>query len=297
MARFNDKLKLNIKEYVALSNYMLKKDIPDDFRDLIFEIIECFKINKEIPKDADRESDYKGTYNYKESANNLVNLDKLIYEKEKKVHDEFREKYLKLKNRLGAENIFITHSDITLTKSLYANYIYLEDLANNSLPNSVKKKLSPIITSREQVEKTVCDRIRKEFKYDNIKFQHYIKTNKGRYRIDCYFIDYKIAVEVDEWGHEGYYWDKERQSSIEETLQCKFIRFNPYSESINNLIECLKKTVENQKKKFQYTFSDDNLKKLDEIALISGYSIDEIIDTIIDTAYNEMIIEKKKALK
>lgn len=295
MARFNDKLKLNIKEYIALSNYILKKDIPSDFRDLIIEIFECFRINKEMPKDADRECDYKGTYNCKDDENEIVNLDKLIYENEKKVHDEFREKYLKLKDKLGAENIFITHLDVILTKSLFADYIHLEDLANNSLPNSVKKKLSPIITSREQVEKTVCDKIRKEFKYDNIKFQHYIKTNRSRYRIDCYFVDYKVAVEVDEWAHEGYYWDKERQASIEKALQCKFVRFNPYSESIDSFLQKLKKIIEQQKKKLQYKFSDDNLKKLDEIALISGYSIDEIIDSIIDTAYNEMIIEKKKS--
>ena len=57
----------------------------------------------------------------------------------------------------------------------------------------------------------------------------------GNYMIDLYFIDYKIAIECDEFFHQSY--DKKdeelRQKNIENKLECKFIRFNPDKDSFD----------------------------------------------------------------
>lgn len=57
----------------------------------------------------------------------------------------------------------------------------------------------------------------------------------GKYKIDLYLPDLKIAVECDEAGHEGRdIWDEDfRQKEIEAKLQCRFIRFNPDEANFN----------------------------------------------------------------
>ena len=63
------------------------------------------------------------------------------------------------------------------------------------------------------------------FAAEKIVLQH----NVLGYRIDAYFSKYKVAIEVDEQGHNGRDIDYkiERQKAIEKELGCKFIRINP----------------------------------------------------------------------
>jgi very-short-patch-repair endonuclease len=51
----------------------------------------------------------------------------------------------------------------------------------------------------------------------------------GPYRIDLYLPEYKLAIECDENGHQDrdVYEEVERQKFLEQTLKCKFIRYNP----------------------------------------------------------------------
>ena len=51
----------------------------------------------------------------------------------------------------------------------------------------------------------------------------------GKYRIDLYFPEYRLAVECDEFGHADRDIDYEvkRQRFIEDQLKCQFIRYNP----------------------------------------------------------------------
>ena len=62
-------------------------------------------------------------------------------------------------------------------------------------------------------------------------FQHQI----GQYRIDLYFPEYKLAIEVDEFGHKDrcHIYEQERQKYLEKYLDCKFIRFNPDEDNFN----------------------------------------------------------------
>ena len=78
-------------------------------------------------------------------------------------------------------------------------------------------------------ESSVLKSIMETFQGGNMETQYSILT----YRVDIYFHDYKLAIEVDEKGHndrdESY--EKQRQKKIEKKLKCKFIRINPDEEN------------------------------------------------------------------
>ena len=74
-------------------------------------------------------------------------------------------------------------------------------------------------------EQSVIESIRDTFKGEDIRIQY---TVLG-YRIDLYFYKYKLAIEIDELGHNDRNTDYEikRQREIEKELDCVFIRTNP----------------------------------------------------------------------
>ena len=74
-------------------------------------------------------------------------------------------------------------------------------------------------------EKTALDSVKNAFEGENIQ-THYRVLG---YEIDIYFYDYKLAVEIDEKGHQDRDISREieRQKSLEKELSCKFIRINP----------------------------------------------------------------------
>ena len=55
------------------------------------------------------------------------------------------------------------------------------------------------------------------------------------YKIDLYFHEYKLAIEVDELGHNDRSADYgiERQRALERELNCVFIRINPDAPDFN----------------------------------------------------------------
>ena len=64
------------------------------------------------------------------------------------------------------------------------------------------------------------------FKKENIRLHH----KALNYYIDLYFIEYKLAVEIDGKGHLGRKEGEEKQereNKIKETLGCEFVRINP----------------------------------------------------------------------
>ena len=76
------------------------------------------------------------------------------------------------------------------------------------------------------------------------------------YRIDLYFHDYKLAIEVDEKGHNNRNIDHEikRQKAIEKELGCRFIRidldeedFNIFK-TINDIHRHIKKSIKKSTK-------------------------------------------------
>lgn len=71
------------------------------------------------------------------------------------------------------------------------------------------------------------------FRDYNLKIQY--TENIFPYRIDLYFIDFKIAIECNEFGHSNYSKDEEekREKIISDKLSCKFIKFNPDEKNFN----------------------------------------------------------------
>ena len=68
------------------------------------------------------------------------------------------------------------------------------------------------------------------------KFAKYITQYKiNKYRIDLYFTEYNLAIEVDEFNHKDrdINYEIERQEYLINELKCKFIRFNPDEKNFN----------------------------------------------------------------
>ena len=74
-------------------------------------------------------------------------------------------------------------------------------------------------------------KIKETFSIEEIIFQNFVLG----YRIDAYFLSYKLAVEIDESGHNDRDLEAEieRQKALEKELDCKFIRINPAKENFN----------------------------------------------------------------
>ena len=64
-----------------------------------------------------------------------------------------------------------------------------------------------------------------------------MQNNVLAYRIDLYFHEYKLAIEIDENGHSNRNIDFKikRQKAIEDELDCNFIRI-AYQKTLTNKI-------------------------------------------------------------
>ena len=85
------------------------------------------------------------------------------------------------------------------------------------------------------------------FEGENMQTQYNVLC----YRIDLYFHDYKVLIEIDENGHNGRNIDFEikSQKAIEKELGCKFVRIDPDKEefvvfrAINELFRHIKQST------------------------------------------------------
>ena len=89
-------------------------------------------------------------------------------------------------------------------------------------------KLHDVINSKQQ---TIIGSIKEVFEGENMQSECSVLG----YRVDLYFHDYKIAIEIDECGHDdrNINYEMQRQKAIEKELGCVFIRINPDEESFN----------------------------------------------------------------
>ena len=77
------------------------------------------------------------------------------------------------------------------------------------------------------------------------------------YRIDLYFHDYRLAIEVDEFGHcdRNIECEKERERILKEELNCVFIAINPdegpdfnTNGAMNKIIRHIKESIKRSTK-------------------------------------------------
>ena len=80
-------------------------------------------------------------------------------------------------------------------------------------------------------EQTIINSIKDTFEGENIQTQYSVLG----YRIDLYFHECKLAIEVDELGHtnRNVNHEIERQKVLEKKLNCTFIRINPDEKDFN----------------------------------------------------------------
>ena len=88
--------------------------------------------------------------------------------------------------------------------------------------------LHDVINTKEQ---TVISAIKDAFEGENMQTQYTILN----YRIDFYFHEYKLAIEVDELGHNyrNINDETQRQRALERELNCVFIKINPDAPDFN----------------------------------------------------------------
>ena len=91
------------------------------------------------------------------------------------------------------------------------------------------------LTKEQSILKSVMD----TFERENMQTQYSVLG----YRIDIYFHDYRLAIEVDEKGHKDRNTNDEiqGQKALEKELGCKFIRINS-DEEIFNIFKTINET-------------------------------------------------------
>ena len=94
--------------------------------------------------------------------------------------------------------------------------------------NKLGFKIHDVINTKEQ---TVISTIKDAFEGENMQTQYTVLCC----RIDLYFHEYKLAIEVDELGHNdrNIDYETERQRALERELDCRFIRINPDAVDFN----------------------------------------------------------------
>ena len=91
-----------------------------------------------------------------------------------------------------------------------------------NLKRNLGFQLHDVINTNEQ---RVLESIKNAFEREDIQTQYSVLG----YRIDLYFHEYKLAIEVDELGHADRNLSNEieRQKALGKELNCVFIRINP----------------------------------------------------------------------
>ena len=80
-------------------------------------------------------------------------------------------------------------------------------------------------------EQSILTKVRSIFPNEKIISQHCVLG----YRMDAYFPKQKLAIEIDENGHQDRDFEAEieRQKALEKELNCRFIRINPAKEKFD----------------------------------------------------------------
>ena len=134
-----------------------------------------------------------------------------------------------------------------------------------SLTKKLGFKLRDEINTKEQ---TIIYSIKDTFEREKIQTQYRVLG----YRIDLYFHEYKLAVELDELRHtnRNINNETERQKTLEKELNCVFIRINP-DEKDFNILKAINEIYRHIKKSSKKSIIDKISKRLLEFK--SNHSI------------------------
>ena len=123
-----------------------------------------------------------------------------------------------------------------------------------------------IINTKEQ---TTFRAMKDTFEGENMESQYSVLG----YRIGLYFLNYKLAITVDELGHSDWNIDYEieKQRAIEETLGCEFIRIYP-DEKDFDIFNATNKVHRRIKKSTNKSLIDKISKRLLQLEFKSNHS-------------------------
>ena len=99
---------------------------------------------------------------------------------------------------------------------------------NQAVSKKLGFKLYDVINTKEQ---TIINSIKDTFEGENIQTQYSVLG----YRINLYFHEYKLAIELDKLRNTNTNINNEieRQKPLEKKLNCIFIRINPDEKDFN----------------------------------------------------------------
>ena len=130
--------------------------------------------------------------------------------------------------------------------------------------HEVKAKIGNIFVNEKMVEEYSV----KIYEIDPYFYEHYGKNKNvdeiGHeyilFKIDVYFTEYLLAVEIDEKGHtdKDLIFEEKRQEALEKKLGCKFIRTNTSKEGYDTDYEASRIQT------FISKFKNRQLKKLNK---------------------------------
>ena len=127
-----------------------------------------------------------------------------------------------------------------------------------------------VILTKEQL---ILTKVMSSFEGENMQIQY----NALSYRIDLYFYDYKLVIEIDENGQSkgNIKYEMKRQKAIEQELCCQFIRIDPdkedfdifraIQETFRHIKQSTKKTLKSLR---QLGFKSDNVTRSKPIKFI-----------------------------
>ena len=97
-----------------------------------------------------------------------------------------------------------------------------------NLKRNLGFKLDDVINTKEQA---IINSIKDAFEGEGMQTQYTIIG----YRIDLYFLEYKLAIEVDELGHNdrNIVYEIQRQKALEREHNCVFINISPDEKDFN----------------------------------------------------------------
>ena len=124
-----------------------------------------------------------------------------------------------------------------------------------------------VINTKEQ---TVLKSIKDAFEGESMQTQH----NVSDYRIDLYFLDYRLTIEADELGNNDRRISHgiQRQNAMEKERGCEFIRINPDEENFNTF-KAINKTHIHIKNPTRKSLIDKTSKRLSELEFKLNHSI------------------------
>ena len=217
----------------------------------------------------------KGTvYKYKWRRYDDCDVNKLVIEENNKPIvdvEKFNKNLDDLANIFGTDryniivfmkkHLFVENTDFIVRSGgkLSYNYLLTENtykLIRNTFRTKKYKFVKKIVDTEDLEDGTKVNYINKVMTLEKSTIGFLYNCFKSKFKVekqyevldfyvDLYFLDHKIVVECDEFGHKTYNKDNEieREYLIKKELECTFVRFNPNDKDFN-LSDIISKLLE-----------------------------------------------------